>query len=53
MINLAAKPVWQWSSKDASPRTISVRTGNVGISPLKQAMLPRSLDLNFSLKYRR
>lgn len=53
MINLTAKPALQWSSKDTSARSISTRTSNTGMSMLKQALMPRSLDLNFSLKYRR
>jgi hypothetical protein len=53
MINLTAKPAWQWSSKNTSARSISTQTSNTGTSALKQALMPRSLDLDFSLKYRR
>jgi hypothetical protein len=53
MIKLSTKPTWQWSSKDTSSRSISTRTSNTGTSALKQALMPRSLDLDFSLKYRR
>jgi len=53
MINLTAKPTWQWSSKNTSVRPVSARTSNMATSALKQALMPRSLDLDFSLKYRR
>lgn len=52
MMNITAKPTWQWSDKNTS-RSLSARTSNAGTSALKQALMPRSLDLNFSLKYRR
>jgi hypothetical protein len=53
MINNSAKPTWQWSGKNTSARSISTRTSSAGTSALKQALMPRSLDLDFSLKYRR
>lgn len=53
MINVTAKPAWQWSGQNASARLPSTRTNSAIISPLKQALMPRSVDLNFSLKYRR
>jgi len=53
MMNLTAKPTWQWSSKNAPGRSLSSRTANAGTSALKQALMPRSLDVDFSLKYRR
>jgi hypothetical protein len=53
MIDITAKPTWQWSANNTSARSLSARTSNVGTSALKQALMPRSLDLNFSLKYRR
>ena len=55
MVKITAKPTWQWSGKNTSASSPSTRTGNTGISPLKHALLPRSLDLDldFSLKYRR
>ena len=53
MMNITTKPTWQWSSKNTSARSLSTRTGNAGISALKQALMPRSLDVDFSLKYRR
>ena len=53
MIDLTAKPTRQWSSKNAPARSLSARTSNAGATVLKQALLPRSLDLAFSLKYRR
>jgi hypothetical protein len=53
MINIAAKPTWQWSGNDTSARRLSARTHGAGTSALKEALMPRSLDLSFSLKYRR
>lgn len=53
MINLTAKPVWQWSGKNALPRSPSARSGKTGAAALKHALMPHSLDLEFSLKYRR
>jgi len=53
MMNLTAKPTWQWSSKNTPARPLSSRNGNAGTSALKQALMPRSLDVDFSLKYRR
>jgi hypothetical protein len=53
MINITAKPTWQWSDKNTSARSLNARTSNAGTAALKQALMPRSLDLNFSLKYRR
>ena len=53
MMNITAKPTWQWPSKNAPARLLGARTGNAGAAVLKQAFLPRSLDLAFSLKYRR
>lgn len=53
MIDITAKPTWQWSSKNANARSASTRTNNAGAIVIKQTLLPRSLDLAFSLKYRR
>lgn len=53
MMNITAKPTWQWTSKNTPTRSSPVRTGNIGATVIKQALLPRSLDLAFSLKYRR
>jgi hypothetical protein len=54
-MNITARPTWQWLGKNTSANSPRTRTANIGISPLKQALLPRSFDLNldFSLKYRR
>lgn len=51
MIDITAKPTWQWSSKNASRHSVSTRTHTADV--MKHALLPRSLDLAFSLKYRR
>jgi hypothetical protein len=53
MIDITAKPTWQWSSRNANPRSASTRSNNAGALVIKQTLLPRSLDLAFSLKYRR
>lgn len=53
MIDITARPTWQWSSKNATTRSASTRTNNADAIVIKQTLLPRSLDLAFSLKYRR
>jgi hypothetical protein len=53
MINITAKPVWQWSTKKLPARSFQASAANTGTSALKQALMPRSLDVAFSLKYRR
>jgi len=53
MIDVTARPTWQWCSKNASPRSASTRTNNAGAIAIKQTSIPRSLDLALSLKYRR
>jgi len=53
MINSTAKRTGQWLVQNTSTRSSSAKTSSAGISPIKQALMPRSLDLNFSLKYRR
>ena len=55
MMKVTASPTWQWSSRPSSSRTdsrppVTVNAGPIG---LKQTFLPRSLDVAFSLKYRR
>ena len=55
MMKVTASPTWQWSSRISPSLTggrlpITVNAGPIG---LKQTLLPRSLDLAFSLKYRR
>jgi hypothetical protein len=52
MMNITAKPTWQWSSKNTPTRSISTRASNAG-PVFKQLLLPHSLDVAFSLKYRR
>jgi hypothetical protein len=52
MMNITAKPTWQWSSKNPLTRSVSTRASNTG-PVFKQLLLPRSLDVEFSLKYRR
>jgi hypothetical protein len=53
MIDITAKPTWQWSSKNANTPSANTRTNHTGGIVIKQTLLPRSLDLAFSLKYRR
>lgn len=53
MMNIAAKPTWQVSSKNTPTRSLSTRASNAGPTVLKQLLLPRSLDVEFSFKYRR
>jgi len=53
MMNITAKPTWQWSSKNVPTRSLNTRTSTAGPTVIKQLLLPRSLDLAFSLKYRR
>lgn len=53
MIDITARPTWQWSSKNANPRSASTRTNNAGAIAIKQISIPRSLNLAFSLKYQR
>jgi len=52
-MNITAKPTWEWSGKNNPARSLKARPDNRGSSALKQALMPRSLDLSFSLKYRR
>jgi hypothetical protein len=53
MIDITAKPTWQWSSKNVNRPPANTRTNNAGAIVIRQTLLPRSLDLEFSLKYRR
>lgn len=53
MVNITAKPTFQWSGKNIPVLPLGARTGNAGATVLKQTLMPRSLDLAFSLKYRR
>jgi hypothetical protein len=53
MIDITARPTWQWSSKNANTPSTNTRTNHAGAIVIKQTLLPRSLDLAFSLKYRR
>ena len=53
MMTVTAKPAWQWSSNAAPARSRLTSGSARASSPLQQALLPRSLDLAFSLRYRR
>ena len=48
MMKVSAKPAWQWSS-NAAPAPSRLPTGFARTPSL----LPRSLDVSFSLRYRR
>jgi len=53
MMKVTAKPAWQWSS-NATPSTLRMPSSFARApSPLRNALLPRSLDMSFSLRYRR
>ena len=53
MMKVTAKPTWQWSSKTvSSPYRLPASIVRVS-SPLRQALLPRNLEVAFSLSYRR
>lgn len=55
MIKISANPTWEWQS--SKPNGVSTSTAPVitRAAPItiRQTILPRSLDLDFSLKYRR
>ena len=53
MMKVTAKPSWQWSSNSASAPSRTTSGFARSPSPLGQALLPRSLDVSFSLRYRR
>jgi len=53
MMNITARPTWEWSSKNANTGSTTTQTRNASAILIKQTLLPRSLDLAFSLKYRR
>lgn len=53
MINAKIKPDWQRANPEMVIRSYNARASNAGTTALKKALMPRSLDLNFSLKYRR
>ena len=53
MMKVTAKPAWQWSS-NAAPAPSRVSSGFARApSHFGQALLPRSLDVSFPLRYRR
>lgn len=55
MITVTAntKPTWQFSGRSIPAFSSANRSSSAGTSVLKQALLPRSLDVSFALKYRR
>lgn len=53
MINITAKPTWQWASKNSPTCLHGAWTGTAAAPVVKQALMSRSLDLAFSLNYRR
>jgi 3-methyladenine DNA glycosylase AlkC len=53
MMKVTAKPAGQWSS-NATPSLSRMSSGIARISsPLQHSLLPRSIDVSFSLRYRR
>lgn len=55
MVKIDVTPTWQSPAKNARSGFIGGLTNAATPLPLKQVLLPRSLDLNvsFQLKYRR
>jgi len=53
MMNITAKPTWQWASKCSPSLSPRSSASNSAGAVIKQALMPRSLDLVISLKYRR
>lgn len=55
MVKLDVKPSWQSQTKNSGNSLGRALIGTASAAPLKQVLLPRSLDLNVSLqlKYRR
>lgn len=54
-MDINVRPNWKWTSGSTPSLPSVVRTSAPAASVLKQALLPRSMDLNvsFALKYRR
>lgn len=55
MMKITPRPTWQWSgTKPQGAVSLSRPAPTRSILPeVKQALLPRSLDVSFSLSYRR
>jgi len=55
MMKITANPTWQWSNTKSHSSPTSTRRNNAPASlpDIKQALLPRSLDVSFALSYRR
>jgi hypothetical protein len=53
MTDITERPNLQWSSKNSDTRAAGTRCSSADAIAIKQTLLPRSLDLAFSLKYRR
>lgn len=51
MMKITASPSWQWQS--TKPNCASSGGRSISLPDLKRAVLPRSLDVSFSLSYRR
>lgn len=55
MIKISANPTWEWQS--SKPNGVSTSTAPVitrsAPATIRETILPRSLDLDISLKYRR
>lgn len=53
MTNTTAKPTLPLPAKNAPASALTARSSTTNTNVLKQALMPRSLDVDFSLKYRR
>lgn len=53
MTNIAAKPTLPLPAKNTPASTLTSLSNTSSTNILKQALLPRRLDVDFSLKYRR
>lgn len=53
MTNITAKPNPPLPVKHAPASTLNARSNTSSTNVLKQALMPRRLDVDFSLKYRR
>lgn len=53
MTNIAAKPNVPLPAKNTPASTLTARSNTSSTNVLKQALMPRRLDVDFSLKYRR
>lgn len=54
MLKISANPSWEWQSRKPKGKVTHASTDHrTAPFSIRQTILPRSLDLAFSLKYRR